>query len=188
MRLPLVILTFALWILEGANAEDKKKELAPCECDSPACPAQFLGKASRCACLNQAALFCWRRNPQGLCPSPKPDDCGDSSGPKATIASTLATSTSLFSAPYRGESGLNCVEIGYCSRPPRGKTSITITLANGTAIITVPMGLPTQETTPTASSTNEPVIVFTPEARARKAEEVVMTAEPRSMPTPYRQR
>jgi hypothetical protein len=57
-------------------------------------------------------------------------------------------------------------------------TTVTVTLENGTAVITVPVGLPSQEALPTSSSTPEPIIVFTPEARKRKADEAVRTAVP----------
>jgi hypothetical protein len=55
---------------------------------------------------------------------------------------------------------------------------MTITMPNGTAIITVPVGLPTIAA-PT-SETQEPIIVFTPDANARKMEEngAPMTAPP----------
>jgi hypothetical protein len=45
MRLSLVSFSVALWLLDGANGAEKKS-LAPCECDSPACPAERLNKAS----------------------------------------------------------------------------------------------------------------------------------------------
>jgi hypothetical protein len=45
MRLSLISFSVALWILDGANGAEKKS-LAPCECDSPACPAERLNKAS----------------------------------------------------------------------------------------------------------------------------------------------
>jgi hypothetical protein len=44
---------------------------------------------------------------------------------------------------------------------------MTITLSTGTAIITVPVGLPTQSLAP-SPTTSEPVIVFTPEKRKRE--------------------
>jgi hypothetical protein len=181
MRLSLVFFSVALWMLDGANGADQKNSLAPCECDSPACPSQFLNKVSLCACLNQAALFCWKRNPQGLCPSPTPRACNEDGTfhpPSVTSAGT-ALPTSLFTPKYKGASGLNCVEIGYCYRPSRSMTTITVTLENGTTVITVPVGLPTQENLPTLSSTYEPIIVFTPEVRGRKAEEAMRTAVPK---------
>jgi hypothetical protein len=87
---------------------------------------------------------------------------------KTPLVTSDAKATS-FTAKYTAESGLHCVDLGYCYRPAKGKTSITITVGGSTAVITVPVGLPTQTLLPQASS--EPVIVFTPEKKKR--EEVV---------------
>jgi len=176
MRLSLVLFSVALSMLDGANGAEKKSGLGPCECDSPACPAQRLNKASLCACLNQARLFCWKRNPHGLCPSPVPQECNED-GTLNSVAQT-ALPASTFTPKNKGEGNLNCVEIGYCYRPTRSMTTVTVTGENGTAVITVPVGLPSQEPVPTTSATPEPIIVFTPEVRARNADEAVKTAVP----------
>jgi hypothetical protein len=93
--------------------------------------------------------------------------------PRATAAPTAAT----FKATYRGESGLNCVDLGYCYRPTKGRTTVVVSVSTGGSVtITVPVGLPsdalpTPPPTAVAVQTSEPEIVFTQE-RWRGREEV----------------
>jgi len=158
---------------------------ARCECfDIPACPVNQLAGKSLCSCQNQAELFCWKRNGINVCPSPLPLDCDNLGAdgratnrivPEATVDSRA---TASFKPKYTAESGLHCVDLGYCFRPSKAKTTMTITLATGTAVITVPVGLPTQSLAPTPTTT-EPVIVFTPEKRKNKREEEVQVKERR---------
>jgi len=183
MRPSLVFFSVALWMLDGAYGAEKKTGLGPCECDSPACPAERLNKASLCACLNQARLFCWKRNPHGACPSPIPHDCNEDGTLNSATQTSVGAPASTFTPKNKGEGNLNCVEIGYCYRPTRSMTTVTVSGENGTTVITVPVGLPSQEVLPSTTSTPEPIIVFTPEARKREVEEAARTAVPERMHT-----
>ena len=60
------------------------------------------------------------------------------------------------------------MDLGYCSRPPKSRTTITLTMPNGTAVVIVPIGLPT-DALPTLGNIpkptqTEPLIEFIPEA------------------------
>jgi hypothetical protein len=96
---------------------------------------------------------------------------------RISVAVTSAETASTFKPTYKGESGLNCVDLGYCFRPTKARTTITITMPSGTAVITVPVGLPTIAA-PTSETSAEPVIVFTPDALKRTLEEHMV---PRTM-------
>lgn len=95
--------------------------------------------------------------------------------PRATAGAASAT----FKATYRGESGLNCVDLGYCYRPTKGRTTVVVqTSGGGSATITVPVGLPSDAfQTPAAvvPSTSEPLIVFTQERWRTERPEVPRT-------------
>jgi hypothetical protein len=96
---------------------------------------------------------------------------------RISAAVTAAETGATFKPTYKGESGLNCVDLGYCFRPTKARTTMTITMPSGTAVITVPVGLPTIAA-PTSETSAEPVIVFTPDAFKRTVEEHVV---PRTM-------
>jgi hypothetical protein len=86
---------------------------------------------------------------------------------------TAAEAAPTFKATYRGESGLNCVDLGYCYRPTRKFTTVVISMSTGDATITVPAGLPTgalPTATPVAPSTSEPIIEFTQDKKKRAIE------------------
>ncbi|KAE9974288.1 hypothetical protein EG328_003933 [Venturia inaequalis] len=100
-----------------------------------------------CACLNNAEMFCWYRNNR-QCASPIPKQCPGAPETAAPPAPTAPTQPKYVPPYGQGQGGLNCVEIGYCSRATRSKTSTTI-MVNGTAtVITVTVGLPTGDTAP----------------------------------------
>jgi len=177
MLLQYIILTLVSIFRVQALEATKASKLA-CQCfDLPACPRNQLAGKSLCACENQAELFCWRRNGQATCPSPLPYDCENipANGVSTRIsalATAAASGTPSFTPTYTGESGLNCVDLGYCFRPTKARTTMTITMPSGTAIITVPIGLPTIAA-PTSETSAEPIIVFTPDALRKRAEETV---------------
>jgi len=173
MRLSLVLLS--LLSLSAKYAVGQLPQT--CECyDVQACPVDILDPKSLCACQNQQEFFCWRRSGKNTCAKPSPLNCDklNSKGiatERITAEPSLQTAVSSFTpkSGNTGAGGLNCVDLGYCFRPTKARTTLTLTLPNGTAIVTVPVGLPTDALptlgvvpTPTQS---EPLIVFTPEAR-----------------------
>ncbi|KAF2416691.1 hypothetical protein EJ08DRAFT_666605 [Tothia fuscella] len=172
MQLSVIVLSLVTLVSCVAGNNEK---LMACECDAPSCPAGRLDTGSLCACLNNAALFCWKRNGRA-CASPILPQCG----PEPTTAAPTISSPppSTYTPPYQGLGGLNCVEIGYCSRPKKERTSMTVTVNGVPTVITVPVGLPTPELsdllppnpnapprTPAPGATGQPAetpIIFTP--------------------------
>ncbi|KAF2670200.1 hypothetical protein BT63DRAFT_439285 [Microthyrium microscopicum] len=151
-----------------------------CDCTGdprlPVCWDERLGPKPLCQCFNNVEDVCWRLSGK-TCAEPSPYVC-DKLGPngKPTLRTSIdratAESTFLPASGKSGAGGLNCVDLGYCYRPTKAKTTLTLTLPDGTAIVTVPVGLPTDAlptlgVLPTKSDT-DPVIVFTPEAMARR--------------------
>jgi len=169
-------LTFLSIVTLAACAVEVDKKLQACECDSPSCPAGRLDEGSLCACLNNAALFCWYRNSRA-CASPALRSCG-AKGTGGAPSPAATPTTTKYTPPYgQGAGGLNCVEIGYCSRPSKAKTTMSVTVSGTATVITVPVGLPTPDLfdplatilgpTPAPSSAPAPTspeapIVFTP--------------------------
>jgi hypothetical protein len=105
------------------------------------------------------------------------DDLDSAGNPKRrmTPRPTAAATPATFKATYRGESGLNCVDLGYCYRPTKSRTTVVVSVSSGGSVtITVPVGLPsdalpTAPPTVVAAHTSEPEIVFTQERwRARE--------------------
>lgn len=91
-------------------------------------------------------MFCWYRNNRA-CASPTLQQCPGA--PQTTAAATATSTKPKYTPPYgQGNGGLNCVEIGYCSRASRSKTATTITVNGTPTVISVAVGLPTGETVP----------------------------------------
>jgi len=174
MKLPLLVLSIVTLVVCGGGVNQK---MLACECDAPSCPAGRLDTGSLCACLNNAALFCWYRNNRA-CASPVLQVCGGKGG--TVVPNATATPARTYTPPYQGNGGLNCVEIGYCSRPSKSKTSMTVTISGTESVITVPVGLPTPDLQltdllpPPPTGAAQPIqteapIVFTPIPEAAPA-------------------
>jgi hypothetical protein len=108
-------------------------------------------------------MFCWYRNNR-QCASPSLKQCPGA--PQTVAVTATATSTKpKYTPPYgQGNGGLNCVEIGYCSRASRSKTATTITVNGTPTVISVGVGLPTGDTAPDPFAppiTDVPGIQFT---------------------------
>ena len=106
--------------------------------------------------------------------SPTPKACDDldrAGNPKRRMtphATAAPSAAATFKATYRGESGLNCVDLGYCYRPTKGRTTVVVSVSSGGSVtITVPVGLPSDAlpsvTQAAVVKTSEPEIVFTQE-------------------------
>ncbi|KAF2398711.1 hypothetical protein EJ06DRAFT_564140 [Trichodelitschia bisporula] len=153
-------------MITGAPGSVQKDDSSKaCVCDAPACPP-YLAKGSLCACEYNAAIFCYRR---AGCPFPAPPNCEGAVLASNGTSTLTAPPRPKYTPPYEGNGGLNCVEIGYCSRPTRSKTTMVVTLNDTTTVITVPVGLPTLEAAdllPPVSSVvttaMEAPVIFTP--------------------------
>lgn len=129
--------------------------------------SELIDYSQHCACLNNAAMFCWYRNNKA-CASPSLAVCNGK--PAVTASNASSASSPKYTPPYQGNGGLNCVEIGYCSRPTKAKTSMTVTVSGVATVITVAVGLPTPELSdllpgqarPTPTAASAPAITEDP--------------------------